>query len=142
MRRCVDHQRFWQGNVTHIKTKKQLKQYKVLDQKTMAFIFHEKICPQCMFAKPLFGLLADSGMVDMPDVTFVAIDCAKMEKTCVNIKPPIREVPELRFYGDIDDWKKGGTVLAPVAMTGLAHLKKASDDFDDALFAYDGGSEL
>ena len=51
----------------------------------------------------------------------------------------LAKLPEFRFFGDAADWAKGGVSLGPEELMELKGLKAASDAWDDALFAYDGG---
>ena len=146
-RRCVDHTVFLiGGNVTHLRKKAHIKAFKKRDGKSLVMFTHAKACKECTFAKPMFGKLAASGMEVTPDVEFAALDRTKLERYCVSVPNKasptgkgLAKLPEFRFFGDAADWAKGGVSLGPEELMELKGLKAASDAWDDALFAYDGG---
>jgi hypothetical protein len=104
--------------------------------------WHERACPQCTYAKPMFARLADQARETFPDVTFAALDCKATEKICLGLKPHLQGFPEMRFYGDNDHWKKGGAVLDLMAQRDMdTGLKKLIDEWEEALFAFDGAPD-
>lgn len=159
-KRCIDHIPFWHGgNVTHVATKKSLAALRKRDVKMLVMFHHTGgACPDCDYARPFFARVASDIKQRLPEVEVTAaVDCAKIEKSCLKLRlvSATGKLPVFRFYGDTDHWSKlsdgGKTYGTPIEANGFFALQgiiDASDKFDEELFAYeeqgdaDSGKEL